>query len=165
MPTVTFQRGQWVKHLKRPEWGMGEVLDQDGDTVRVVFEHEGEKKLDTRYVSLETAERPPDSHSVCDGLTVRPNVDIEKLTAACLLFHDEMKDNRANSDDGGMALQVLEDMKRKGHLTRSSARRLFAWCHTDGSVFQRGVDLARQICTLIFGRVPRSLSEYSIVND
>ena len=77
-------------------------------------------------------------------------VEIEEL---CKTFHSTFKDRRRNCDDGGMALRVLEDLNAEGGLSPETAKRLFHWCHTEGS-FKAGVDLAQKICTEIYGRVP-----------
>jgi len=52
-----------------------------------------------------------------------------------------------------MALNVLEDIKAFGDLTKETARQLFRWTQT-GASYTEGVDLAQQICRLIYGRVP-----------
>ncbi len=44
-------------------------------------------------------------------------------------------------------------MRENGDLTRDTRLQLFQWCHTGGA-FQRGVDLAQEICREIYGRVP-----------
>jgi hypothetical protein len=151
---VTLQQGQWVRHPKRPEWGIGKVLGQDGKTVHIFFEQVGKKDINTQYVDLEVAGAPAKVSYQGARIHVRPGVDMKKLEALCLLFHEEMKGNRKGFDDGGMGLHVLRDMKERGDLTGSTKRQLFAWCHTEGSVFQRGVDMAQQICREVYGRVP-----------
>jgi hypothetical protein len=153
---MTFQQGQWVRHPVRPDWGIGEVLGQEGEAVRVFFQQAGEKKLNTQFVSLEVVEAPADLSNQRPGINARPTVDMRKLEGLCLQFHEEMKDNRRGYDDGGMGLNVLRDMSERGGLTRATRQQLFAWCHTEGSVFQRGVDLAQQICREVYGRVPTS---------
>ena len=65
-----------------------------------------------------------------------------------------MKDKRPNSDDGRMGLNVLKDLNEFAYLTRRVQKQLFAWCHTEGSFYQTGVDLARQLCREVYGRVP-----------
>ena len=151
---MTFQQGDWVRHPKCPDWGIGEVLGQDGDTVRVLFQQKGEKKLNTQYVNLEAVEAPVDSRNQCPGIHARRTVEMGKLEVLCSQFHDEMKDNREGSDDGKMGLNVIQDMKGNGDLSRATRQQLFAWCHTEGSVFQRGVDMAQKICREVYGRVP-----------
>lgn len=151
---MAFERGQWVRHPKCPEWGAGEVVEQDGDKLRVIFSAVGEKRLDLDYVALELADAPPNSASYFSSFRSLPALDLKRLEKLCSEFHEEMKDNRPNSDDGKMALNVLEDVKRNGDLSRATRRQLLAWCHTDGFLYQRGVDMARRICNEIFGRVP-----------
>ena len=151
---MTFQRGQFVRHPKCPDWGIGEVLSQEGDTVHVLFQQVGKKKLITRFVNLQLAEAEASFRIEWAGVRAQSNVDIGKLEAICLQFHEEMKDNRSNTDDGGMGLNVLHDMKERGDLTRTTRRQLLAWCHTEGPVYQQGVGLAQNICREIYGRVP-----------
>ena len=143
-----------MRHPKCPDWGIGEVLGQDGDTVRVRFQQKGEKKLKTQYVSLEVVEAPVDSRNQRPGIHARRTVEMGKLEVLCSQFHEDMKDNRAGVDDGKMGLNVIHDMKRNGDLSRATRQQLFAWCHTEGSVFQRGVDPAQQICREVYGRIP-----------
>jgi hypothetical protein len=52
-----------------------------------------------------------------------------------------------------MATKVLDEIRKHGTLSRPAMKQLFAWCHT-GASYQEGVDLAQQICVLIYGRVP-----------
>lgn len=151
---MTFQRGQWVRHPKCPDWGIGEVLSQEGETVHVHFGKEGMKKLNTQYVSLELAEMPAGSRNEKKGIATLPNVDMGRVEAFCLQFHEEMKDNRSNTDDGKMGLNVLRDMRERGNLSRSTKHQLLAWCHTEGNAYQRGVGLAQQICREVYGLVP-----------
>ena len=150
---MTYQQGQWVRHPKCPDWGIGEVLGQDGDTVSVLFQQIGLKKLNTQHVSLEVVNAPADLRNQRPGIHALANVDMRKLEVLCLRFHEDMKDNRKGYDDGGMGLNVLRDMKGIGDLTRDSRLQLFRWCQT-GGVFQRGVDLAQEICREVYGRVP-----------
>lgn len=151
---MNFHNGEWVKHLKCPEWGMGKVLGQDGDFVRISFQHHGETKLDVRFSSLELVETPKHSDLPQSRLQVRATLNLEKLETLCHRFHEEMKDNRPNCDDGKMALNVLRDIKGQGELTQATMHQLLAWCHTEGSLYRRGVGLAQMICHELYGRVP-----------
>jgi hypothetical protein len=151
---MSLQGGQWVRHPKCPDWGIGQVLGQEGDVVRVIFHEQGEKKIDVRYVSLELVEAPsgPNAHQF--RMRVRTPVSFERLETLCSQFHDEMKDNRLNSDDGKMALNVLRNMRATGELTQRTRKQLLAWCHTDGPLYRRGVELAQKICRELYGRIP-----------
>jgi len=151
---VTFQRGQFVRHPKCPDWGIGEVRSQEGETVHVRFQQVGKKKLDTRFVNLQRVEAEAGFRIERAGVRAQSNVDMGKLEALCLQFHEEMKDNRSNTDDGGMGLNVLHEMKDRDDLTRTTRDQLLAWCHTEGPLYQEGVDLAQNICREIYGRVP-----------
>lgn len=137
-------KGQFVNHPLRPEWGTGEVLEVQGKKIRVNFEHGGVKTLDTTFVILDRVE----------GAAVVPfRIDIPRLESLCNRFHADLEHNRKGYNDGDMALRVLADVKRQGQPTATNRNRLLNWCYTDGSVFQAGVALAREICTAIYGRV------------
>jgi hypothetical protein len=143
-----------VRHPKCPDWGTGQVLGEDGDIVSVVFQEEGVKRLSTRFVNLELVEAPAGSGAEWPSIRPQTGVDLDRLEAVCLLFHEEMKDNRKTTDDGRVALKVLQDIKERGDLLRSTRRQLFSWLYTAGNPYQRGVDIARQICKELYGRVP-----------
>jgi hypothetical protein len=81
-------------------------------------------------------------------------INREKVFTLCDLFYGEMTNNRKGTDDGKVALKIKREVERRGEPTLSTQRQLLAWCHTNGSVFQRGVDLARQIYGEIYGHVP-----------
>jgi|ERR1700730_2605381 hypothetical protein len=148
MSIANFQQGQWIRHPKCPDWGVGEIVGVEPDAVLVVFENVGERKINTRFVALEITDAPKNRNP---KLVTVVGANLERL---CTEFHELMKDNRPNSDDGGMGLNVLKDLRERGHLTKRVQKQLLAWCHTEGTVYQVGVDLARQICRQIYGRVP-----------
>jgi hypothetical protein len=79
-------------------------------------------------------------------------IDIERLRHLCDRFYSEMTCNRRGFDDGGLARKVMRDIERYGTLTRTTEKRLRAWCYT-GAMFERGVLLAREISIAIFGYV------------
>jgi hypothetical protein len=143
-----------VKHLKRPDWGLGRVLGQEGETVSIQFQNVGVKKLNTGFANLEIVDKLEELPDVRPGIHPRPGVDIQKLETLCKQFFEEMKDNRKSSNDGSMGLKVLREMGERGDLSDATRKQLLAWCHTEGSVYQRGVGLAQQICQEVYGRVP-----------
>lgn len=145
--------GIWVRNPRQPAWGAGRVADLDGSKVRVVFLEAGEKLLDTQFVALEEAETPADAERERLQIRARKNVDMGALARLCRQFHEQFRDRRSNTDDGRMGINVLEDMRARGDLTRETARQLFSWCHT-GASYTEGVDLAQQICRLIYDHVP-----------
>lgn len=153
----TFEKGQIVRNPKQPQWGLGIILEIRGpNKVRVLFEDGKDRVLDLSLVTLELvdeAEAPPRFSSRYDILEPLPNVDMTKLRSACELFISLMEDNRPNSDDAGIARLILHEMETRGRLTLTTCRRLVQWCHTEGSVYQRGVDIAQEISRIIFGRV------------
>jgi hypothetical protein len=146
---MEYRLGMWVINRKLAEWGIGQVVGIEADKLKIVFSEAGEKSLVTRMVTLEEVPAPENRPE----FRVRRSVDLVKLERLCTAFHEEFKDRRSNTDDGGMALRVLEDISARGDLTRASARRLFQWCHT-GESYAQGVDLAQEICSLLYGRVP-----------
>jgi hypothetical protein len=144
-------KGQGVNHPLRPEWGTGEVLDVQGTKIRVNFEHGGVKTLDTTFVILDFVDGAP---------AVPFRIDIQRLDNLCSRFHADLEHNRKGHNDGDIALRVLADVKRQGQPTATNRNRLLNWCYTDGSVFQAGVALAREICTTIYGSVPPDPDRY-----
>jgi hypothetical protein len=151
--SMDYQCGMWVRNPKQSAWGVGEVVGIEDDKVKVLFSEVGEKNLVTRLVTLEEVPAPADAARARPRLRASRDVDMVELERLCDSFHKQFKDRRSNTDDGGMALKVLEDMRISGDLTRMAARRLFHWCHT-GESYTEGVDLAQQICRVIYGRVP-----------
>jgi hypothetical protein len=120
------------------------VIDIQENRVTFTFEHAGFKTLDLAVANLQRVEGSAFA-------TAKP--DIERLERLCRGFHAKLEHNRTGYNDGGMALQILADVKRCGRPSAGSLARLLNWCHTAGSVFQSGVPLAREICIVIYGRV------------
>jgi hypothetical protein len=144
---MEYVTGQHVIHPLRPEWGIGEVVDASRNgKVCVHFQPVGLKTLSLEVAKLDIVESAP--------FPGRRTIDIEKVRVICDEFYEEMTNNRRNRDDGGLALHIIRDLRRRGELNSATKKRLLAWCHTDGHVFQRGVPIARQICTEIFGNIP-----------
>jgi hypothetical protein len=152
-----FGKEEIVRNPKQPKWGLGRVLEVRGPSkLRVLFEDGKDRVLDLTLVTLELVEKgstPARFDSSFDMLSPLPNVDMDKVRSACELFISVMEDNRPNSDDAGVARRVLDEMETRGRLTLVTYRRLAHWCHTDGSAYQRGVDIAQDISRFIFGRV------------
>jgi hypothetical protein len=145
--------GMWVRHPKQESWGVGEVLECEEEKARIVFAAVGEKLIDLRYVTLEQVETPAGNSATRFRLRARAGVNMTDLEGLCNEFHEQFKARRSNTDDGRMALNVLEDMRLRGNLSKTTARQLFSWTQT-GASYTQGVDLAQQICRLIYGRVP-----------
>jgi hypothetical protein len=51
-----FSPGDYVRHPKRPDWGLGQVQSAIGHRVTVMFQHAGKVLIDTSVVALEPAE-------------------------------------------------------------------------------------------------------------
>jgi hypothetical protein len=141
---MQLKRGQHVEHPMRPEWGIGEVLDVAENKVTVNFQHAGPKKLDLRVVAL---------RSVWSVEPVPFKIDVARLEVLCNRFHADQEHNRRGVNDGNVAMEVLADVKRRGSPTADHRQRLLNWCYTEGNPFQSGVELAREICSVIYGRV------------
>lgn len=47
-----FKPGDWVRHPKRPEWGVGQVLDMHQGVVRVHFEPDVERRFREEVLEL-----------------------------------------------------------------------------------------------------------------
>lgn len=150
---MEFRRGMWVRNLRQADWGIGEVVEVDVEKARILFSEVGEKHLVLKLATIEEVPPPENVSSVRPRFRARSNVDMVELEHLCKTFHEQFKDRRSNTDDGGMSLRVLRDMQSSGDLTRATAKRLFQWCHT-GESYADGVDLAQTICSLIYGRVP-----------
>lgn len=138
------KRGQHVEHPLRPTWGTGEVLDLSENKATVNFQHAGPKTLDLTVVALRLVQNDE---------PVPFAIDLEKLEALCNRFHADQEHNRRGVNDGNVAILLLADVKRRGSPTAEHKRRLLNWCYTEGNPFQSGVALAREICTVIYGRV------------
>lgn len=51
---MQYKKGDRVKHPKKPDWGIGQVLaDSTGGTVRIFFTHAGEKTMSLDFVQPE----------------------------------------------------------------------------------------------------------------
>ena len=80
-------------------------------------------------------------------------VDIAEARRQCELFIAEMSANRPNCDDAGVARKILREIDGNGQPTPRTRARLTHWCHTNGSLYQRGVPIAQAICLAIYGRI------------
>jgi hypothetical protein len=72
-----------------------------------------------------------------------------------------MADNRPNCDDAGVARLIVKELDSYGNIRPATRDRLLRWCHTNGSLYQRGVPIAREICFGLYGRVPPENSPLS----
>jgi hypothetical protein len=80
-------------------------------------------------------------------------LDIAEARRQCQLFITEMSDNRPNCDDAGIARKIVSDLDRYGQPSRRTRARLTHWCHTNGSLYQRGVPITRAICIALYGQM------------
>ncbi len=66
---MNFLKGDRVKHPNKPDWGIGEVLEDVGDRIaRIFFVEAGEKKISLELVSLTKIRREP--HPILDNLHI-----------------------------------------------------------------------------------------------
>lgn len=139
--------GHAVMSPRKQEWGVGRVVDINEDKIRVHVGSFGLRILNTRYVQLEevAVEQMPANAAL--------QIDVESLADLCHQFIREMEGNRKTFDDAGVARKILEEIENHGALTRTTGKRLAAWCNTEGPVFQAGVNLAREISLTLYGRV------------
>jgi len=73
---MRYVKGERVRHPKKPEWGLGEVVEDSSErSVTVFFEHEGEKKLAMQYVTLVKVAEEDATSSILDGRVVRVSHD------------------------------------------------------------------------------------------
>jgi hypothetical protein len=56
--TMAIEPGQWVRHPRQPDWGLGQVQSAIGDRVTVNFEHAGKVLVNVRLVALEPCDIP-----------------------------------------------------------------------------------------------------------
>jgi superfamily I DNA/RNA helicase len=149
-----FLKGQCVTHSNKPEWGIGKVLEDSGSgMIRVLFEHGGERKLIVDNAPLILVEGERAKSVAVERLDELPHLNIAKVKELCDQFYSEMKDNRRSTNDGKLALNVMRDLNQRRKLTLATRKQLAAWCHTNGTVFQRGVSIAQNISIAIFGRI------------
>jgi hypothetical protein len=56
MQRSEFEPGTYVRHPKKPEWGLGQVQTALGPKVTVMFEHAGKVVVDTDIARLDRAD-------------------------------------------------------------------------------------------------------------
>lgn len=152
---MNLSKGQYVRHPKKPDWGVGEILEViSGTKVRVDFETVGEQKLDLRYVTLEPVEDAEAESLQSRRLNPSPlrKIDMDKVRSLCELFIAELKHHRTGYNDAGVAEQILVELSQLGRLRPATSRWLAKWCDT-GGIFSGGMPIAQDISRAIFGRV------------
>ena len=141
---------RYVRNPKKAEWGIGRVIEEADSKLKVAFEFGGVRTLSTQIVVLEEVAATDAPTAVLASV---PNIDVAAVLALCQRFILDMKANRSGFNDSGVAEKIAEEIQSKHRLTRTTAKRLAAWCNTEGAVFQAGVDTARAISVQIFGRI------------
>jgi Protein of unknown function (DUF3553) len=53
-----FEPGEYVRHPRKPEWGLGQVQSAIGSRVTVTFENAGKVLVDTDTVTLDRVDVP-----------------------------------------------------------------------------------------------------------
>lgn len=146
---MQWTNGQYLKHPSRPGWGVGKIVEVSSEgKLRVEFGDGEFRTLSTAGIPLELVDAADAPISVS-----RRRMDMEKLDILLRQFESDMAGNRAHYNDAGLAEKIREEINRRGELTLTTRKRLIAWCHTDGSAFQGGVQLARDMSTAIYGYV------------
>jgi hypothetical protein len=102
--------------------------------------------------------------SVTIGAT--PMRNLAEARKQCRIFIDTMADNRPNCDDAGVARLILAELDQYGNVKPETRYRLLTWCDTKGTLYQRGVPIAQEICRALYGKVlgrdaPPDTSSYS----
>jgi len=161
---MNFSKGQYVRHPQKPDWGVGQIIEEIQETkVRVDFENAGKRKLDLAYVNLEPV---PDSEAeklrnrlaeklrnrLLDPLAPHPTMNMDKVKSLCERFITEWQGSRKGYDDAGVAKEILADLSQFGRLKLATYKTLAKWCHT-GGYFSGGIPIAQEISLAIFGRV------------
>jgi len=66
---MQFKKGDRVLHPKKPDWGIGEVLENtEGQRVKVFFVEAGEKKISLELANLSKIDKEP--HPILDNLRI-----------------------------------------------------------------------------------------------
>lgn len=81
--------------------------------------------------------------------------DLARARLECEKFIAMMENNRPNCDDAGVARRILEELNQYGDIKPATRYRLSTWCDTKGTLYQRGVPIAQEICRALYGRVLR----------
>lgn len=84
---------------------------------------------------------------------INPMRNLDEVRRQCAIFIDTMADNRPNCDDAGVARRILEELDRYRAITARTRERLFRWCDTEGSLYQRGKPIAQAICQGLYDQV------------
>jgi len=79
--------------------------------------------------------------------------DLAEVKKQCALFINAMEDNRPNCDDAGVARRILEELGQYGNIKPATRYRLFTWCDTSGTPYQRGKPIAQKICIGLYGKI------------
>ena len=87
------QKGDRVRHPRKPDWGMGEVLDDsDGREVRIFFENAGARTLSLAYVDLEDISGNDAQSAHLDNLKLSPSsggIEYQSLPDSIAFFRSE----------------------------------------------------------------------------
>jgi hypothetical protein len=69
--SMSFKKGDRVRHPIKAEWGLGEIFeDSNGEKVRVFFVGAGEKTISLKHVTLDCIPKDEAAHPVLDNLRV-----------------------------------------------------------------------------------------------
>ena len=81
---MQFKKGDRVRHPKKPDWGIGQVLaDSTGGAVRIFFTHAGEKTISLDVVQPEKLTGDAASSPILDRLDLAPPAKDAKGKVLC----------------------------------------------------------------------------------
>lgn len=106
---MRLKKGTRILHPKKPEWGIGEILQiSNNEEVRVFFVNEGEKKILLKYVELEKIPVEEAEHPMLDNLDDSPELsDARYLSLSGAIEHF------LNQFPGGFHGDKFMDTERK----------------------------------------------------
>jgi hypothetical protein len=89
---MKFAQGERVSHPNKPDWGIGQVLnDSDGDDVRVFFVGIGEKSLKLQYANLIPVQGQEAKNTILDNLKIVQKGGTTKYKSLSLLIDNFLR--------------------------------------------------------------------------
>lgn len=133
---------RFVTHPAKPDWGVGEILSQEGNVATILFEHAGRKTINLSFVKLQPAEGQA-AHKLGGEINQIANLDINAIRQLCDRWYAACGESTA--------LHIVSDLRKFGYLTNGTARNLLRWAHQETDRPAR--DTAQQITKAIYGRL------------
>ncbi|MYL82780.1 DUF3553 domain-containing protein [Desulfovibrio aerotolerans] len=113
MTATIIKNGDYVTHIKLPQWGLGKVIELlESGAVRVFFEFEGEKKMQRHFL---TPAQAPESHPVLEKIDLDRALDgtvsFPNLEAAFLkMFPEGFDDQRYLAEERSYRLEASRSL-------------------------------------------------------